>query len=77
MRVEIEFACDNAAFEDAFPTEIRMLMEQAAGKIDQMVEQTPEGLCLPAGEESGAFLRDTNGNTCGKVTVKGYSNEES
>jgi len=71
MQVTIQFSCDNAAFEDAFPTEIRRLLAQAASRVVGVVERTPKGLRLDTGEKYETFLRDTNGNTCGNVVVKG------
>jgi len=71
MQVTIDFSCDNAAFEDAFPMEIKRILGEAASRVAGMVEQTTEGLRLQTGEEYETSLRDINGNTCGKVVVKG------
>ena len=60
MRILVEFATDNAAFEDN-PNEVERILDSAF-----------EFARLYAGADTNAkrIIRDTNGNTVGAVTVE-------
>ena len=62
MRITIQFNTDNAAFED-FDGEVDAMLERAKRVIYRMAYASYE----PMSETS---LRDTNGNTVGKVTLE-------
>lgn len=52
---ELKFATDNAAFEEAFETEITVILDRVAEKVR-------------AGHREGT-VRDTNGNTVGSFQI--------
>lgn len=58
MTVTVTFETDNAAFEDNFNLETRLILEQAWEKL------------LNDKLDTNAKLRDSNGNTVGNVEVK-------
>lgn len=60
--VKIEFATDNAAFEDDYLGEMKSVLDYAAACIRMNNKD---------GREADTFtLRDSNGNIVGKVTVE-------
>jgi len=68
MRVIIEFECDNAAFEGrVLQGEVLQILYQAHVKIGEQLARQ-EG-CVCAALESADQLRDSNGNTVGKIEV--------
>jgi hypothetical protein len=64
IRIEIE--TDNAAFEEAFGIEVREVLEAAAQMVCRWKRGENEST-YPRETESS--LRDSNGNTVGKVEV--------
>lgn len=56
MQIVIEFSCDNAAFEDDFEGEIKLVLSRAQKAIDRGFHET-------------APLYDTNGNRIGSVMI--------
>ncbi len=60
MKIKIEFDCDNAAFDGNLLSEVRDVMERAMSHI--VNNEYYSG-------EDDSILRDTNGNTIGKVEV--------
>lgn len=69
MKVQIEFSCDNAAFED-FPAELKSVLIQARSKILTQVNQHPNPELKCYAPESIHKLLDSNGNTIGIVQVE-------
>ena len=60
MKVRIEFETDNAAFEDDFDGEVAFVFERARAHTLET---------LTHGRPTEHPLRDSNGNTIGKVEV--------
>jgi hypothetical protein len=61
MKVQIEFATDNAAFTDSYyPQEVRHVLRQVS---EALLMQTP-GVAMPS-----LSLYDSNGNVVGRVRI--------
>ena len=60
MKVVIEFECNNDAFKQWFEHEVSCLLSSASVALSDMRQ---------AGIFEEIALRDTNGNTVGKVSV--------
>jgi len=67
MHIKIAFSCDNAAFEDDLVAEISSVVESVKVKILCLTQFNGKERVL---EEGTLRLRDTNGNTIGKVIVE-------
>jgi hypothetical protein len=65
MRVQIEFSCKNAAF-DNFEDEVNRVLQQALRKV-MLQKDRPDALCDHP--ESLDVLLDINGNTIGSVKL--------
>ena len=57
--VRIEFSTDNAAFEAAYALELENIFLQTRGALGDYLD----------GSEKAFTLRDSNGNTVGRVEV--------
>lgn len=67
MKVKIEIECDNAAFDEDPQGEFGYILDQAKEKIDapELFHAIQAGDARPFSNS----LRDTNGNTVGKIEV--------
>jgi hypothetical protein len=61
MWVQIQIECDGAAFENDASSELAQILRGYAFALDMMRDDRHLGEL--------ATLRDSNGNTCGKIAV--------
>jgi len=72
VKIYIEIECDGAAFEDRLSAEVAYLLGGVVGKIDRMLKRKP---CLCEALESDDLIKDSNGNTVGRVKVRKEKND--